>query len=179
MKSLIVLIILTLTICGCSPISVKQDYDSEANFSALKTFDWMPMPENANVVARPLMDKRIRNAVTDQLSAKGIKQNSASPDFLVVHHAGVKDRVDIDTWGYSYARRGRYLGWRTAHVDVQKYKEGTLILDFVDPQSKELIWRSIASGVLPDNPNPEKIEETINDAVTKMLEGFPPEVPAS
>jgi hypothetical protein len=44
-----------LIVIGCSSITVKQDYDKEANFTALKTFDWMQAPATAvtMVGARP------------------------------------------------------------------------------------------------------------------------------
>jgi hypothetical protein len=158
---------------NCSPVSVKHDYDRQANFSTMETFDWMPKPAKVRAMTRPLMDKRIKNAVNGQLVSKGLKQ-SKNPDFLIVYHTGVQDKIDVQTWGYTYAGRGRYWGRGVTNVDVQRYKQGTLVLDFIDAKSKELIWRGIATGALPNNPNLENIENNINDVVEKVLEKFPP-----
>ncbi len=32
---------------GCSSVNIKHDYDTEANFAALKTYAWMAAPTNA------------------------------------------------------------------------------------------------------------------------------------
>ena len=43
MKYLSIFLVFSLLvlIASCSSISVKHDYDREANFANLKTFDWM------------------------------------------------------------------------------------------------------------------------------------------
>ena len=52
---------------GCSPVSVKFDYDANANYSALKTFDWYqgsPKAKGkADGVVNPIMDRRVRRIV--------------------------------------------------------------------------------------------------------------------
>jgi hypothetical protein len=171
--TILLAICLMFVITSCSPVSVKHDYDRQANFSTLQTFDWIPKPAKVRAMTRPFMDKRIRNAVNGQLVLKGLKQSS-NPDFLIAYHIGVKDKIDVQTWGYTYAGRGRYWGRGGTYVDVQQYKQGTLVLDFINAKSKELIWRGIATGALPDNPNPENIENKINDVAEKVLEKFPP-----
>lgn len=163
-----------MLLVSCSSIAVQYDYDRQANFASLLTFNWMPQPAKILAMQHPLMDNRIKDAVNNKLQAKGLQMSSGNPDFLIAYHAGVQDRVDVDTWGYTYARRGRFYGWSGTHVDVQQYKLGTLILDFVDTKSKELIRRGVAIGALPDNPTPEKMEKKINEAVAKILEKFPP-----
>lgn len=170
---LVLMISLVFLVMNCSSVSVKHDYDSQADFASLQTFDWMSRPEQVPAMARPLMDKRIKNAVTSRLVSKGLRQSS-NPDFLIAYHAGVQDKIDVETWGYSYARRGRFYGWSGTHVDVQQYKQGTLVLDFVDAESKELVWRGVATGAVPDNPTPEKMDKKVNEAVAKILEKFPP-----
>ncbi|MGH7495203.1 MAG: hypothetical protein ACREOO_22765 [bacterium] len=34
-------------VTGCSSVNIKHDYDTEANFAALKTYAWMAAPTNA------------------------------------------------------------------------------------------------------------------------------------
>jgi hypothetical protein len=182
MKSLYLVIVLSLVFfaLGCSSISVNMDYDKEANFAALKTFDWIPQPTNVvgNVdVARmrnDLVDKRIKSSVNNELAAKGYRQDSNNPDFLIAYHIGLKEKVDVNTYGYGYAPRGRYWGWGGSYVDVYQYEEGTLIVDFVEATKKELIWRGAGTKTLESNPTPEKIEQNIGKAVAKILKKFPP-----
>ena len=71
---------------------------------------------------------------------------TVNPDFLIALHGGKQTKLDITDWGYSYGRHGRFRGGPIISGDVYEYEEGTLILDFVDAQSKELIWRGKAQG---------------------------------
>ena len=165
---------------ACASGRVNYDYDPDANFASLKTFDWMKQSAKASVGVKEalarntLLDKRIKNAVNRQLTAKGLKQDSSNPDFVIAYHVGVEDKINNQDWGYSYAVRGRYWGVRTRDVQVHQYKEGTLILDFVDAKTKELLWRATGSGVAKENPTPAEVEKSINKAIAKFLENFPP-----
>lgn len=159
-------------IVGCSTIKVRTDYDPEVNFAKYKTFDWLPQRKikSGKPHVRSLMDKRIQTAIEAELISRGYeKRGVGEPDFFFAFHAGAKDKVDVSHYGYRYGPRGRWWGER---VSVHRYKEGTLILDFIDREKKELVWRGWATSVLG---GPEKAEEEIRDIVTKVLEEFPPE----
>jgi hypothetical protein len=163
---------------GCAPsVTVKQDYDKEANFAALNTFAWLPMPVTPAASVKEalernsLMDKRIRQAVETQLTAKGYQLNVTNPDFTVTYHTGVEDKIAVTDWGYGYGRRG----WGApARVDVYQYRQGTLILDVIDSHSKQLIWRSFAQGAIDPSAPTEKREQRLNDVAGRMLANFPP-----
>src|SRR5574342_1154889 len=77
---------------GCSSVNIKHDYDSAANFAALKTYTWMAAPTNATgsvqaALSRPAgLDKRIKESTDRQLAAKGYTTDANNPDFLVMYH---------------------------------------------------------------------------------------------
>ena len=50
----------------------------------------------------------------------------------------------------------------------------TFILDFVDVQSRELIWRGIAQGEVRNYSSPVKRNERIDEIVQNVLSNFPP-----
>jgi hypothetical protein len=60
---------------------VTFDYDTGANFAALKSYSWMPPTGNA--VGDELLVKRIKTTVDSQLQAKGPVPAEANPDFLI------------------------------------------------------------------------------------------------
>lgn len=163
---------------GCAPsVTVQLDYDKEANFAALKTFAWLPIPVNPpagvkEALARnSLMDKRIRRAVEAQLIAKGYQTNVNNPDFMVTYHVGVEEKIAVTDWGYGYGRRG----WGgPPRIDVYQYQQGSLILDLIDSNSKQLIWRGFAQGEIDPYAPTEKREQRVNDVVARMLANFPP-----
>lgn len=176
MKKIIVISSILILIVACSPISVSTDYDTQADFSSLKSFNWLEgtvMSKKDALKPDGLVAKRVKEATISELERKGyVFVKTESPDFFVIVHTGVEDRIDITRWGYTYARRWGPFGRRTT---VSKYREGTLFIDIINARTKELIWRG--SGTSPMNvaKTPEERDQFINDVVEKILENFPPE----
>jgi hypothetical protein len=157
---------LVVAMIGCSTLRVNYDYDPETDFSTMKTFDWHPVPPGGSV--NDLVVKQVRGEVIQQLEGKGLKSGQEKPDFLIAIHGGKVAKLDIVDWGYSYGgpgRYGRYGPYSTSRrIDVQEYEEGTLILDFVDTDTKELIWRGTATDALDANPTPDERRKQIQEA---------------
>jgi hypothetical protein len=154
---------------------VKYDYDTNANFADLKTFDWMPVPEKAGIDS--LVVQRVKNAVNAELQAKGLMMTSDNPDFLIAQHLGTKDKVQVRNMGYDYGPRRGYWGgnWGgPGGVSTYEYEEGSLLLDFVDAKPKKMIWRGVAKAEVQNVDTPDKSEKLINSAVHEILKKFPP-----
>lgn len=160
-------------IIACSSMRVSIDYDQDIDFAQYKTFRWIPHKPKVGprrLLDHALMEKRTKNSVENELAAKGIEKIAGErPDFLIAYHIGAENKVDVDTYGYRYGPRGRRWG---RHVEVHRYKEGTLILDFIDPESKQLVWRGTAVGAVH---RPEDLGDKLNKAVEKIVEKFPPQ----
>ena len=162
-------------VVSCSTIyGVQYDYDKQADFKSLKTFDWMTVPEKADIDS--LNVERVKKAVNAELQAKGLMMTSNNPDFLIAEHLGKKDKVQVTNWGYDYDRHDRYWGEYRGPVgiSIHEYEEGSLILDFVDAKSKKMIWRGVAKADINNVDTPEKKEKLINEAVQEILKNFPP-----
>jgi hypothetical protein len=157
-------LLLAAALMSCSSVAVKSDFDPNANFAQYKTFDFMP-----HRTSNPLNNKRIEAAIEQELIAKGMqKQAAGKPDLLVAYHTNVKDKIDIDTYGYRYGRYGRRVG---TYTTVQKYQQGTVVVDLVDAKERELVWRGLAKGEAGDSVSKEKIDDTI----AKILAEYPPQ----
>ena len=170
MKAIMVILVLFfigLTV-SCATYGVKHDYDLQANFAEFKTFDWMQVPEKADIDS--LILQRVKSAVNAELKAKGLTLSSNNPDFLIAEHLGKNAKVRVSNYGYGYGYR--YRGYRG--VSAYQYEEGVLILDFVDIKSKKLIWRGSATAVVQNVNTPEKSEKLINGAVKAILKKYPP-----
>lgn len=158
-----------LLMLGCSSMSISTDYDREADFSGYRTFGWMPQPDQhqpRNAVNNSLTEARIRKAVAQELQSRGYRMiENGKSDIRIACHVGVKDYVDVDKYGYGF--HGRRV-----HTEVRHYKEGTFVLDFVDPLKQQLVWRGVANAALA---RPENSEEQITLAVQKILEQYPPQ----
>ena len=164
----IVLTVITMVaLAGCSTMSAQSDYDPGYDFSKLKTYSWIPNPQLAQ--SDELFDKNFRGSMDKQLAAKGFSQTDSNPDFKVAYHGDVQSKVDVTNWGY------RYPGWYGG-VEVYQYEEGTLIVDFVDAASGELIYRSTIKAEIDRRSSDfERRQKRINEAVEKILKDFPPQ----
>jgi hypothetical protein len=174
-NAFLVLFFIGFTVSCASIYGVKYDFDEQANFADLKTFDWMPVPEKAGI--NSLVVQRVKKAVNAELQAKGLMMTSNNPDFLIAQHLGKKDKVQVTDWGYDYGPHGGYWGgyWGAAGgVSSYNYEEGSLILDFVDAKSKKMIWRGAAKAEVQNADTPEKSEKLINEAVKEILKKYPP-----
>jgi hypothetical protein len=164
----------TILLVGCAPISTNFDYDVNWDYDLLKTYQLLTPPADSAI--NSLSRDRVTNAINSELIARGYTKDDASPDFLVAYHGGSQDKIEVSDWGYTYAGRGSYYGYggRRTAVDVYQYQEGSLIIDIVDTETHKLIWRGTARKVLDTNPTPEERTATVNAAVAKILEAFPP-----
>ena len=179
--------IVLLWLTGCSSLSVYYDYNQQVDFTKYKTYDWLPFPPDMEI--DELNRTRFITAVENNLAGKGITQNPSKPDFVIATHFGKENKVDINSWGYSYAPNSYYSGYGYRYpgrygyaggypapggVSVYEYEQGTLILDFVDTETKQLIWRATAVEIISPASTPEKQTQKINNAVKEILDSFPP-----
>ena len=52
------------------------------------------------------------------------------------------------------------------------YKEGTLILDLIEPSKKQLVWRATIVGTLQESTKDNV--ELGNEAIAKAFQDYPP-----
>ncbi len=189
-KKTYLLALFSLALTACSTVKVSTDYDQEADFSALKQFNWLP--ESAKVekesayLNNRIMDVRITKAIDTQLVTQGFEFSTA-PDFYVNYSITSEKKTDIRSydnysgygpswgWGVGYGHRGMSL---SAHTEtrVDEYQQGSLVVDVIDPASLELIWRGIGSKRLPESTDAAEMDKLVADVVKSILVKFPPKV---
>lgn len=164
-----VILLMTLAAAaGCSSISVSTDFDSNADFAEYKTFGWMEETESGEGYDYSgLLDDRIKSAVDKQLQDKGLMKATTNTDLFVVYHAGKKQQLEVEDWGY-----GGW--WGVGGGDVYTYEKGTLIVDLVDADTKKMVWRGTAQKALSDDPSTSERDAAIGEAIQKMFENYPP-----
>jgi hypothetical protein len=187
-KAAIVVVVLAVSmffLWGCSSLSFKTDYDNTIDFSNYKTYMWYAgkMPDDDVLSANPLVKKRVAAGIDKALQANGYVIGTEDAfDFVVIIHAGDKEKMQITNYGYGgygYGGYGRgwggYGGYGGGGTDVYQYNETTLVIDIADAKKKEMVWRSTVAGVVKEYSNQEEQQENIDKVVAKMLEDFPPE----
>jgi len=143
-----------------------------------------------------LLDQNIRFMIEQQLAAKGmIKQEQGPVYFLVDYGIGVDKKINLkkkivrenyakdfhtfSTFGYSghyYTGVVTTIGARNKEeLMIDRYREGTMSLDFFEPAENKLIWHAIADKRLDIKALPSKERDTLIEKVIKeLLAKFPP-----
>jgi hypothetical protein len=179
----ITIILSLFLLWGCSSYSFKTDFDADVDFKGYKTYMWYggEMPDDDALSANPLVKKRVGEGVDKALQAKGYNVGTEDVyDFVVILHAGIREKTEVTSYGYGGYGYGRYgMGWGGyggyGQTDVYQYDETTLVIDIVDAKLKELVWRGTVTGVVKEYKNQEEQQSNIDRVVTKMLDDFPPD----
>jgi len=157
---------------------VRTDYAHGADFSKYKTYKWVKISDNPDL--NQLMDQRIKGAFEAELAKEGLTQSEDNPDLLIGYQAAVTNQTQLNTYstdmgspGWGYGSRWGY-GWgsSTSTTTSSTIRNGTLVLDMMDPHQKQLIFRGVATDTLSDKP--EKNIKKIQKAATKIFEKYPP-----
>src|SRR5690349_7424668 len=146
---------------------VAVDYDRAANFKQIKTYSWAKLH-----TADPITDNRVKEAIDQELEAKGWSQLPSGGDvaLVVVEQTSLREQYDSVYNGFGGRRWGGGMVDETTTVD--NYEVGTLIVSMFDGNSRQLIWRGTASGDMSDNP--QKKIKSLAKVVQKMFKNFPP-----
>ncbi len=170
-----ILPILMLVVSSCSSVKVAADYDKNASFNEYKTFAfYKPGIDKAEI--SDLDKRRILRAIESEMMTKGFTK-SESPDVLVSIFTKSQQRVDVynNNWGLGGWGWGGFGGWGwgwNQQPMVSTTTEGTLYIDLIDSNKKELIWQGMGTGYLSQRM--DKKEERIQEFVSKVMEKYPP-----
>jgi hypothetical protein len=155
---------------------VKVDFDKDANFAAVKTFDAKIGTSWNNQIS----EKRVMDEITQTLVEKGWKRVDANADALVLLHGATEKQKSLNTFysgmggygGYGYRGWGGMGGTGTATTTTSEYLVGTLVVDIFDAKTKALMYRGTATDELSDKP--EKNQKKLAKASDKLFKNFPP-----
>ena len=146
--------------------SVQSDYDRSFNFSNLKTFGFAVQRRGINdpLAGDSLNNERIRTALESQLTANGYRVGNGTADFAIVYYVTTKERLSVQDYGYGPPR-----WWGSRNIHVNQYSEGTLLVDFIDVKTNQVIWRGRASGTLEMKGVDRKISKSVEKLVKQFI----------
>ncbi len=135
-------------VIGCqSPVEV--DYDRSAvsqlqNYRSFTIEDRDTREGYGNIALSPIVDRRIAKAIQFNLEDKGFAYRKDAADFKVHFHTLTKEQTEVHDLSVGPPPFGRspYFGdYSYSRILVDKYEEGTLVIDIIDIASNELVWR--------------------------------------
>lgn len=185
--SLAALSCLFLFLAGCGTgANVTTVQPNEADLSRYDSFAYLPNA-NVEVAGESYNDEQINSAIIETINANmrqaGYTLDRDNPDLLVLAGANIdlerRTRQEPVYASYPYSTPGLsvhpsynpyfYRGYRTFPGivgytrDTSLYEEGTLVIELVDRETREVVWRGIASEDIFNESNTQAIQEMVTD----------------
>ena len=173
-RAFLALVTLALVCIGAHAQKITVEYDKSIDFSKYKTYAIDPV----NNAPRPMLRLAIQAAVQDDLGKRGLTKVDSNPD-LYVQMYGAIDTDYTAHYHDPYYGGGippsntRYEVWHTIPGTVTSVTipKGTMMIDLLDANKKELVWRGVAKQKLSDQR--DELLEQVNTAVEKMFAKYP------
>lgn len=181
-KYKISLIFLFAIIAGCAAvIAVDSDFNPETDFSRYNSFALEiiehPPSGDPRLDDNPFFDSRIRTALQEEFTNRGLEMDSEEDADLIIHyHMFVehRERLDVDELDRELDTARGYIFYRELDIDTIAYDEGTFMLDVADANNKEVIWRGWARVVVTDVlDDHEALDRRIRQAINKIVSEYP------
>jgi hypothetical protein len=171
---------LQLTACGTIDdiifSSAKVDYNKNYEFDAVKTLAVAcgVAPEDSPL--SPDEIERVNIALARALERQGmvIVADPADADARVSWHVVTKEQSSLR----EYNAESYYQCWRCGPAisssSVVTYTQGTFVVDVIDEQLSQSVWRGVIQGRLADVRNADVQQGRFDRAAREMFAKFPP-----
>ena len=162
---------LALGVLACN-LAVAQEVTTNSmpgtDFAKYHTYKWVPIAGASH--PNQIVDAEIKQAVNTQLSEKGMTVTDADKaDLYVGYQTSVDQQKEWNAMG-----SGMRFGGGMASATSSTINIGTLVLDMYDPATKQLVWTGRATKTIDPGGNPEKNQKSLNNAMKKLLQKYPP-----
>ncbi|HEY2375779.1 MAG TPA: DUF4136 domain-containing protein [Gemmatimonadaceae bacterium] len=162
---------------GGSNVHVQTESAPSFSTASRSTFRILPVPSRSDgaslgsndpMLANSITNQKLREDVRQALEARGYRPaDGERADLDVAVYAAANQALDIRTYNYGYTWRG----WPREYTSVTPYEKGTVIVDLVDPGSRQLLWRG--QGVAQVSNNPNKYVNELGKVVNSIAKKLP------
>jgi hypothetical protein len=160
---------------ACSPaFQVQQDYDRSVNLKQFKTFR---VEAERNITDDPLLGsdlnrRRITDAVTQAMEAKGYRIDESNPDLVVRYLTDVKERQQVRS-NNNMSPMWWWHGPMNNNISTYNYEEGRFIVNIYQNNANKMVWQGWASGKLKAPNKREDRSEMMQNIIQDILYTFP------
>ncbi len=182
---LLPVVLIVVLIAACSTAQIRTDHDQAVDFSTLRTYSWSPDPPLLKGDIRLLPPEArllIANAIDDQMVANGFTRVDGDPDCWVHYSVLLATQLSERTISGNFGVPNSWqidpafdrVGSPRAATETFEFKEGTLIISLVEPESRNLMWQATAETEVHRERAMEKRRQRINRVVSDMFRRYPP-----
>lgn len=168
--------VFALAITGCAS-NVVTDYDSGAAFSNYSSWSFAPRKDKENDYVS-LDGSRIRKAIEREMGKENLEQVATeAADLFVAWQIVSEERLERSGSSFGFGMgfgRGNF-GWGiAAPAPIEMVEEGKLVIELVDTNTNQVVWRSASRRYLQESQSSESRQELIDEIVVDMFEEYPP-----
>lgn len=171
-------VLFSLTACSSGP-NIVTNAAPGFDLVGYQTFSFLQPLSTDNGNVRTILSNELIAATTRELENAGLRYTDRGGDLLV--NFVVSTRETLQTRPSSGASihhgMGRYGTWggysmSMSTTEVVQRTEGTLGIDIIDAQRRELVWEGAATGRVTDQARRNRAA-AVDAAVAEILAQFP------
>lgn len=164
---------MVLALSGCAG-NVVTDYNSSVVFGNYAT--WAFAQGSGEGSFKSLDGSRVQNAIERELKRKAMRQvPQAEADLLASWQIVEEERLEQTGVGLGFGYGWSNYGWGiSAPPPVREVTEGKLVVELVDKEREEVVWRAASRRYLRESQSPESRRELIDEVVSEMFSKYPP-----
>jgi hypothetical protein len=169
--------VIVLAVTGCATMAGGSYVARGVDFTTYRTYDWGPADAlpvgDARLDNNAIFQDHLQGEIEKQLEQRGLARAmaGAKPDLRIHYHASVERTLEVIEVTPAFGACPSY----DCQPRVQDFESGTIVLDFMDAFTNELVWRGWAKDSLDGIiANQDLMERQVDAAVTVMLKDLPP-----
>lgn len=165
--------LIALALAGCAA-NVVTDYNHAAVFGHYATWAFAEDAGEGTFVS--LDGSRVQRAVERELNRKAMRQVPADEaDLLVNWQIVEEERLEQTGVGLGFGFGSGHFGWGVAAPPpVREVHEGKLVVELVDTDTRQVVWRAASRRYLRESQSPETRSRLIDEVVSEMFSKYPP-----
>ena len=170
-----------IALAGCaSGPDIRADYDKSADFAKYRTYGFVAQAGTDSGDFRSLSTQMLQNAAARQMEQRGYTR-AENPDLVINFKGQLEEKVDVEStpapyygpgWGYGGWYGAPFGGWGGSEVTTRRYNVGTLVIDVVDREKRQVVFQGAISGVVTKEMQQNR-EASINRAVEGIFMQYP------
>lgn len=176
----LMLIVVVVSLGGCSSVQVSQDYDPLLVAHQNETWQWEQpsQPVSGDLrIDNPLLDKRIRRAIESHLAGRHMAQDQQQPTLYISYHLAIQPKLQSYSSYSTLGMGGYYYPWAWDYYTdnhIYQYDECQLTIDIKAADTKSLVWRGTGIYRYKTYKSPEAAAADMQQTVDRILTQFPP-----
>jgi hypothetical protein len=185
-KQILALLAISVWLGSCNSSRVVTDADPSANLGRYHTYRFADSDDNQAgqnpLYHSSIIDNSIHAQIAIELEKRGYQESPHQADMIIMYHTYTERKQSSSNnyypmmyggWGWRYYPFGMapyaypYSYWNGYN---RTYTEGTLIIDVIDANSNQVIWRGSISDVVDE---PKNLHKKAMKAVSIIFSRFP------